>query len=112
MNAKLTTRIAVASPRQHVGDRQVHTRRLHPAQPTVANGPDALRQLVESPRASNPDGRNVIEHVAALGDLVLLESNAGVSATSKGAAIVDVFRVQDGKIAERWDTIQGDQTPR
>jgi predicted SnoaL-like aldol condensation-catalyzing enzyme len=74
--------------------------------PTVANGPDALRQLVESLHASNPDSRNVIEHVVAQDDLVLLQSDAGVSATFGGVAIVDVFRVQDGKIAEHWDTIQ------
>jgi predicted SnoaL-like aldol condensation-catalyzing enzyme len=74
--------------------------------PTVANGPDALRQLVETLHANNPDGRNVIEHVVAQGDLVLLQSDAGVSANSSGVAIVDVFRVQDGRIAEHWDTIQ------
>jgi predicted SnoaL-like aldol condensation-catalyzing enzyme len=74
--------------------------------PTIANGPDALRQLVETLHASNPDSRNVIEHVIAQGDLVLLQTDAGVTATSKGAAIVDVFRVQNGKLAEHWDTIQ------
>ena len=74
--------------------------------PTIANGPDALRQLVETLHANNPDSRNVIEHVIAQGDLVLLQTDAGVTATSKGAAIVDVFRVQDGKLAEHWDTIQ------
>jgi predicted SnoaL-like aldol condensation-catalyzing enzyme len=74
--------------------------------PTVPNGPDALRQLVETLRATNPDSRNVITHVVAQDDLVLLQSDAGVPGASKGAAIVDVFRVQDGKIAEHWDTIQ------
>jgi predicted SnoaL-like aldol condensation-catalyzing enzyme len=74
--------------------------------PTVANGPDALRQLVETLHATNPDSRNVIEHVVAQDDLVLLQTLAGASATFPGLAIVDVFRVQDGKIAEHWDTIQ------
>jgi predicted SnoaL-like aldol condensation-catalyzing enzyme len=74
--------------------------------PTVANGPDALRQLVETLHANNPDSRNIIEHVVAQDDLVLLQSDAGASATFAGVAIVDVFRVQDGKIAEHWDTIQ------
>jgi predicted SnoaL-like aldol condensation-catalyzing enzyme len=74
--------------------------------PTVANGPDALRQLVESLHASNPDSHNVIERVVAQDDLVLLQSNAGVSPTFPGLDIVDVFRVQAGKIAEHWDTIQ------
>jgi predicted SnoaL-like aldol condensation-catalyzing enzyme len=74
--------------------------------PTVANGPEALRQLVESLHASNPNGRNVIKHVVAEGDLVLLQSDAGASANFAGLAIVDVFRVEDGKIVEHWDTLE------
>ena len=74
--------------------------------PTVANGPEALRQLVESLHASNPNSRNVIKHVVAEGDLVLLQSDAGASANFAGLAIVDVFRVEDGKIVEHWDTLE------
>ncbi|WP_089100689.1 nuclear transport factor 2 family protein [Streptomyces hyaluromycini] len=75
--------------------------------PTVANGPEALRQLVENLKATaTPGSGSVTTHVIAQGDLVLLQTNAGASATSKGIVLVDVFRVANHKIVEHWDTIQ------
>jgi predicted SnoaL-like aldol condensation-catalyzing enzyme len=44
--------------------------------------------------------------VLAEGDLVLLHSNLILEPGTKGTAVVDIFRVDHGKIAEHWDTNQ------
>ncbi|MER5789194.1 nuclear transport factor 2 family protein [Streptomyces sp. NPDC001980] len=75
--------------------------------PNVANGPEALRQLVENLKATaTPGSSSVTTHVIAQGDLVLLQTHAGTSDTFSGIGLVDVFRVENHKIVEHWDTIQ------
>ena len=43
---------------------------------------------------------------AADGDLVWLHLNSTQNAQDRGEAIVDIFRVEDGRIVEHWDVIQ------
>ncbi|MGY5058443.1 nuclear transport factor 2 family protein [Streptomyces sp. 900105755] len=75
--------------------------------PNVANGPEALRRLVENLKATaTPGSGSVTTHVIAQGDLVLLQTHAGTSDTFSGIGLVDVFRVEHHKIVEHWDTIQ------
>ncbi|MFJ6392882.1 nuclear transport factor 2 family protein [Streptomyces sp. NPDC091972] len=74
--------------------------------PTVANGSEAVRSLVQSIKASTPDSHSTIEHVVAQGDLVILQSHVVPVPGSRGLDIVDMFRVEDGKLVEHWDTIQ------
>ncbi|MBB3650404.1 putative SnoaL-like aldol condensation-catalyzing enzyme [Rhizobium sp. BK619] len=40
------------------------------------------------------------------GDLVWLHVHATNGADDRGQAVVDIFRVKDGKIVEHWDVIQ------
>lgn len=40
------------------------------------------------------------------GDLVMLHVHSQDKPGDLGVAVVDIFRVQDGKIAEHWDVIQ------
>ncbi|MEU1275651.1 ester cyclase [Streptomyces sp. NPDC005799] len=74
--------------------------------PHSPNGPEPLRQLLTKLWAANPDMHTHIDRVAAEGDLVLLYSDGTAAPGAKTQAVVDIFRVQDGKIAEHWDVIQ------
>ena len=40
------------------------------------------------------------------GDFVILHVHAVREPGTKGQAIIDIFRVADGKIVEHWDVIQ------
>ncbi|WP_055517816.1 nuclear transport factor 2 family protein, partial [Streptomyces ossamyceticus] len=53
-----------------------------------------------------PDARYNVKRAISEGDLVLLHSNVVLVPGTKGAAVIDIFRFQGGRIAEHWDVIQ------
>jgi predicted SnoaL-like aldol condensation-catalyzing enzyme len=73
--------------------------------PWAPNGPEALRGFITGFKARYPDLRHEVVRVIAEDDLVLLHSRAELE-PGKEQAVVDIFRVQDGKIVEHWDVIQ------
>ncbi|AWL29944.1 polyketide cyclase [Acinetobacter defluvii] len=54
----------------------------------------------------NPQAKNVIKRAIAEDDLVVLHVHSSQNAQDRGEAIVDIFRVQNGKIVEHWDVQQ------
>lgn len=56
--------------------------------------------------AENPQSRGEVVRSATDGDLVFLHVRSTNGAQDRGDAVVDIFRVQDGKIVEHWDVIQ------
>lgn len=74
--------------------------------PEVANGIAPLQDYVRWIRANTPQSRANIKRVLADGDLVMLHVHSQDKPGDLGVAVVDIFRVQDGKIAEHWDVIQ------
>lgn len=55
---------------------------------------------------THPDYRSEIMRSAADGDLVWLHVHSTEGDDDPGSAVVDIFRVDDGKIVEHWDVIQ------
>ena len=74
--------------------------------PLVPNGPDGLKALVTLLKEKFPNAHSEIKRVIAEGDLVVLHVHAVREPGQRGRAIVDIFRVEDGKIVEHWDVIQ------
>ena len=54
----------------------------------------------------NPEAQNVIKRVVAENDLVVLHVHSMQNKADRGVAVVDIFRVEHGKIVEHWDVIQ------
>ncbi|NDJ57126.1 hypothetical protein GWD52_08995 [Enterobacteriaceae bacterium 4M9] len=54
----------------------------------------------------NPQSRARIVRSATDGDLVYLHVHSASGPKDRGQAVVDIFRVQGGKIVEHWDVIQ------
>lgn len=54
----------------------------------------------------NPQSRARIVRSAADGDLVWLHVHSTNGPQDRGQSVVDIFRVENGKIVEHWDVIQ------
>jgi len=74
--------------------------------PFVPDGKAAVVAYFTQYFKENPQARSRIVRSVAEGDLVWLHVHATQTPDDSGRAVVDVFRVQDGRIVEHWDVIQ------
>lgn len=74
--------------------------------PMAASGTEPIRTFFKSFYAGNPQATIVIKRALADGDLVAIHYNMKLKADDRGFAVVDIFRVENGKIAEHWDVAQ------
>jgi predicted SnoaL-like aldol condensation-catalyzing enzyme len=85
---------------RYIGDRYIQHN------PFVANGAETFFVHFEEYFKEHPQSHVVFSHVIAEGDLVVLHLNSKVDEQDRGRAIVDIFRVENGKIVEHWDVAQ------
>jgi predicted SnoaL-like aldol condensation-catalyzing enzyme len=74
--------------------------------PNVPDGKAPLVSFFTGRFKENPQSRARIVRSATDGDLVYLHIHSTNGPDDPGRAIVDIFRVADGKIVEHWDVIQ------
>jgi len=75
--------------------------------PTMTDGRDAVKQLLEKLGVSHwPKQKVDFKRVIAEGDLVMTQVVQPKIGDSPETVIVDIFRVENGKIAEHWDVMQ------
>lgn len=72
--------------------------------PRVPDGPEAAVKLLS--QFITAESRSDIKRVVASDDLVVLHVHSRANAQDRGRAVVDIFRVANGKIVEHWDVIQ------
>ena len=74
--------------------------------PTARDGAEGLKAFIEFLKARFPNQHGEIKQVIAEGDLVVLHVHSTRGDNTPGRAIVDIFRVEGGKVVEHWDVIQ------
>lgn len=74
--------------------------------PTAADGAEGLRAFIDFLKTRYPNQRGEIKRVVAEGDLVVLHVHSTRGDDTPGRAIVDIFRIENGKVVEHWDVIQ------
>ncbi|MDH7794825.1 MULTISPECIES: ester cyclase [unclassified Beijerinckia] len=74
--------------------------------PNVPDGKQVFVSFFTKMFKDNPERRSRIVRSATDGDLVYLHVHSQLNANDLGSAIVDIFRVKDGKIVEHWDVVQ------
>jgi predicted SnoaL-like aldol condensation-catalyzing enzyme len=74
--------------------------------PSITNGKQAFIDFVIARVKQYPYLHADIKSVFAEGDKVLLHVHSKVDPQDRGRAIVDIFRIESGKIVEHWDVIQ------
>jgi predicted SnoaL-like aldol condensation-catalyzing enzyme len=74
--------------------------------PLVSDGIEPSVAFLSKRFETNPQAINEIKRVIADSDLVAVHVHSRSNDSDRGRAIVDIFRVENGKIIEHWDVIQ------
>jgi predicted SnoaL-like aldol condensation-catalyzing enzyme len=69
----------------------------------AADGPGGLKGFIHYLREKFPNAHSEIKRAFADGDYVILQVHAVREPRTRGIAIIDIFRLKDGKIIEHWD---------
>lgn len=86
--------------RQYLGDKYIQHN------PTAPDGVEGVMGLIKFLKEKYPLRKSDIKRVIADGDLVVLHVHSKPTPEDRGTAIVDIFRVEGGKIVEHWDVLQ------
>jgi predicted SnoaL-like aldol condensation-catalyzing enzyme len=74
--------------------------------PLAADGIEGFKKFIEFRREKFPNAKSVIKRALVDGDFVILHVHAIREPGERGVAIIDIFRLENGKIVEHWDVIQ------
>jgi predicted SnoaL-like aldol condensation-catalyzing enzyme len=74
--------------------------------PYAADGHAGIAEWLRNFKAGFPQHRYEVKKVVAEGDLVVLHLHGQNGPNPHGESVVDIFRIQDGKVVEHWDVIQ------
>jgi predicted SnoaL-like aldol condensation-catalyzing enzyme len=74
--------------------------------PIAEDGKQGFKKYLNYMHDTYPNAHSDIKRVAAEGDLVFLHVHAVKVPNTRGQAVVDIFRLENGKIVEHWDAIQ------
>nr|WP_315392373.1 nuclear transport factor 2 family protein [uncultured Duganella sp.] len=85
---------------KYLGDRYIQHN------PNAADGPEGLRQFITFLREKMPQSHSDIKQSFVDGDYVILHVHAVREPGTRGSAIVDIFRLEKGKVVEHWDAVQ------
>jgi predicted SnoaL-like aldol condensation-catalyzing enzyme len=74
--------------------------------PNAADGPDGLKGFIGFLKDKFPNNRSEIKRIFADGDYVIVHVHAVREPGTRGNAIIDIFRLENGKVVEHWDAVQ------
>ena len=74
--------------------------------PTAPDGKDGFVEFVGGFVAQVPDLSIEIKRIIAEGDFVVAHSLLKTSGDDGGTVVVDIFRLEEGRIVEHWDVMQ------
>lgn len=69
-------------------------------------GRDALKAFLDMIRAETPEAVHDVKRMFVDGDHVTVHYHVRRFPGDKGWAVIDIFRIEDGLIAEHWDVMQ------
>ncbi|WFU70372.1 nuclear transport factor 2 family protein [Bradyrhizobium sp. CB2312] len=74
--------------------------------PNAADGPEGFRKFIGFLREKFPNSHSEIKRSFVDGDYVILHVHSVREPGTRGRAIVDIFKLENGKIVEHWDVVQ------
>ena len=74
--------------------------------PGAPDGIEGFKAFIALRKEKFPNARSEIKRAFADGDNVILHVHSVREKDTRGRAIVDIFRLENGKIVEHWDVVQ------
>ncbi len=74
--------------------------------PLVKDRPEGLREFIDFLKTNAPEAHSEIIRSFAEGDYVILHVHSLRQPNTRGRAIIEIFRLENGLIDEHWDVIQ------
>jgi predicted SnoaL-like aldol condensation-catalyzing enzyme len=74
--------------------------------PGAPDGIEGFKALIAMRKEKFPSTKSEIKRAFAEGDYVILHVHGVREPGDRGVAIVDIFRLENGKIVEHWDVAQ------
>jgi predicted SnoaL-like aldol condensation-catalyzing enzyme len=74
--------------------------------PNAADGPGGLKGYITFLKDKFPNNHTEIKHIFADGDYVIVHDHAVREPGTLGFAIVNIYKLENGKVVEHWDVIQ------
>jgi predicted SnoaL-like aldol condensation-catalyzing enzyme len=74
--------------------------------PVAADGPEGLKGFLAFLKDKFPNNRSEVKRIFADGDYVIVHVHAVREPGTRGNAIIDIFRLENGKVVEHWDVVQ------
>jgi predicted SnoaL-like aldol condensation-catalyzing enzyme len=90
----------IGAMKQFVGEKYIQHN------PFVGDGKQPFINFFLDFQKKHPDSQIEIKRVVAEGDLVVVHVHSKLNSTDLGRAVMDIFRLEKGKIVEHWDVGQ------
>ena len=74
--------------------------------PGAPDGIEGFKAFIALRKEKFPNAKGEIKRVFADGDYVILHVHSMREPGERGVAVVDIFRLENGKIVEHWDVVQ------
>jgi len=74
--------------------------------PGAADGAEGLKAFLGFLREKFPNYKSEIKRAFADGDYVILHVHNVLEPGTRGRAIIDIFKLENGKVVEHWDVAQ------
>ena len=74
--------------------------------PNAQDGPEGFKKFIAFLREKFPNSHSEIKQSFVDGDYVILHVHAVREPGTRGNAIIDIFKLENGKIVEHWDVVQ------
>jgi predicted SnoaL-like aldol condensation-catalyzing enzyme len=74
--------------------------------PRAGDGPEGLKAFIDFLKSKFPQYQSTFKRVFADGDYVIVHVHNIPEPGHRGRAIIDIFRLENGKIVEHWDVAQ------
>jgi len=78
--------------------------------PMARTGASGLKEFLDWAKSVAPSAEHHVKRLFVEGDFVIAHVHVIIQSGELGSAVVDIFRIQEGLIAEHWDVAQ--QIPR